>query len=87
MPNVVYGAQSIYSGGKMHLTVVDPVTGDTIDIFTPGMAGTFINVSGSQNPLNDGFFMITEYEVACTVVLGLSPSTTSDTTAQATIRF
>lgn len=85
--SVVPGAQSVYVGGQMELQVLDPNTGDPWDIFTPGMVGIYVEVANSENPLNDGPQLITEYLNSGKVVLGVSSSTTSDASAQAIIHF
>jgi hypothetical protein len=89
-PGVVYGGKSVYNmvDFQMELEVLDPNTGDPLEVFTPGMVGTTIEVSNSQNPVNDGLHMITGYLNSGRVILNLSPSTTSDLlVAQATIYF
>jgi hypothetical protein len=84
---IVYGAQSVYTGGQMELQVLDPNTGDPFDIFTPGMVGVIVEIANSENPINDGPQLITEYLNSGRVVLGASVSTTSDASAQAIIHF
>lgn len=87
-PTEVYDVQSIYNGtsGEMELFVLDPGTGDPKDIFTPGMVGLTVSVSGSEHPGNDGNFLITAYHHAGKVSVN-NPSLTSDATAIATLNF
>ncbi|NNL47274.1 MAG: hypothetical protein HKO76_02810, partial [Acidimicrobiia bacterium] len=80
------GAQSIYTGSRIELEILDPVTGVEFQMFTPGMVGTVIEVSGSDQAVNDGGFLITEYISPGKVALD-SVSVTSDTAAQSTIHF
>jgi len=80
------GAQSLYNGGsaRMELAVEDPVTGDPLDFFTPGMVGLYIGVANSDETVNDGTFLIMGYLNSGRVVLN-SASTTSDAVAQSNI--
>ena len=80
------GAKSVYTGSRIELEVLDPSTAAEFHLFTPGMVGTIIEVSNSDDSSNDGKFLITEYLSPGKVALD-SASTTSDTTAQATIHF
>lgn len=86
-PPQPWGGQSIYTGGRIELEVLDPETSVPLDVFTPGMVGLTINVSGSDDPANDGDQVITEYLNSGKVALALSLSTTSDASAQAVIHF
>ncbi len=85
-PASVDGAKSVYTGSRIELEVKDPSTAIEFHLFTPGMEGTVIDVSNSDDSSNDGKFLITEYISPGKVALD-SASTTSDTTAQATIHF
>lgn len=87
-PIEVYDVQSIYNGtsGDIELFALDPGTGDPKDVFTPGMVGMSVSVSGSENPINDGIFLITEYHHAGKVTID-NPSSVSDATAVATLSF
>jgi hypothetical protein len=85
--NTIYNATSFYNGSKIILKVLDPQTSDQMDIFSPGMVGTEIEITGSQNPANDGKQLITDYINCGEVELGLSSSVVSDTVAQSTIYF
>jgi hypothetical protein len=87
-PGIVYGGKSVYNSGdtRMELEALDLGTLDPLDVFTPGMVGEIVNVSNSDNPVNDGAFLITEYLHAGKVVTD-SASTTSDTAAGAKISF
>jgi hypothetical protein len=80
------GAKSVYTGSRIELEIKDPSTAVEFHLFTPGMEGTTIEVANSDDPSNDGKFLITEYISPGKVALD-SASTTSDTTAQATIYF
>jgi hypothetical protein len=80
------GAKSVYTGSRIELEVLDPVTGVEFHLFTPGMVGTLIWVSNSDQAVNDGEFLITEYLSPGKVALD-STSTTSDTAAQSTVYF
>jgi hypothetical protein len=80
------GGRSFYTGSQLELRVRDPLLGHALDVFTPGMVGTLVGVSNSQNSANDGSFMIIGYIDSGTVVLN-SGSTTSDTTPGSKINF
>jgi len=86
-PPQPWGGQSIWTGTRIELEVLDPELGTPLDVFTPGMVGLLINVSGSENSGNDGEHIITGYLNSGRVALELSPSTSSDATAQAVIHF
>lgn len=89
-------AKSVYNedDDRMELEVMDPgdllrnpvldPPGVPMDAFTPGMVGASIRVSDSQNPLNDGVFIIATYLNSGRVVIS-SGSVTSDTGAQSNI--
>ncbi len=85
---VVPGGRSIFNSGpsQIELEVLDPVTGDEFDVFTPGMVGTIVSVSNSQNPVNDGDFLITQYLGPGKVATD-SASVTSDTGAQSVVHL
>jgi hypothetical protein len=83
----VTGAQSVYVGSRVELYVLDPETGDPLDIFTPGMVGLVIEVSGSEKVANDGKKIITDYINSGKVALAYSASTETDDEAQAIIYF
>jgi len=80
------GAKSVYTGSRIELEITDPSTAIEFHQFTPGMVGTLIEVSNSDDSSNDGKHLVTEYISPGKVVLD-SASTTSDTTAQAIIYF
>lgn len=83
--NHIVNAQSVYTT-QLELHVLDPYSGDQLDAFTPGMVGTKVNVSNSDDSGNDGEFTITGYIGPGKVVTD-SASTTSDTAAQADVRL
>jgi len=89
---VVQNAKSLYNvvDAQIEVEVLDPVSGDPFDIFTPGMIGLTIDVSGSDNPVNDGVFLVIDYLHSGKVVTD-SASTTSDAAgaaaAGATVRI
>lgn len=87
-PLVVFGAKSVYNAGdtRMELEVMDLGTSDPRDVFTPGMVGRAVNVSESDNPVNDGEFFITEYLNAGRVVID-SASISTDSAASAKVDF
>lgn len=85
-PASVGGAKSVYTGSRIELEVLDPSTAVEFHLFTPGMVGTVIEVSNSDDPSNDGRHIITAYISPGKVALD-SSSTTSDTAAQAIIHF
>jgi hypothetical protein len=80
------GAQSIFTGSRIELEVVDPILGQPLDVFTPGMVGTVVGVSNSENPTNDGEFLILGYLNPGRVILD-SVSGVSDASRQATLNF
>lgn len=84
----VFNARSLFNAGLAQIEVeaLDLVTGDPFDVFTPGMVGLLIDVSGSDNPVNDGVFLITEYIHSGKVVTD-SGSSTSDTASDSTVRI
>jgi hypothetical protein len=86
----ITGARSIYNsgGGTMELEVPDPdlLTSFPFDVFTPSMVGMFVEVSSSDQSINDGRFQITSYINSGRVAIN-SPSTTSDTAPQAVINM
>jgi hypothetical protein len=91
IPIKVEKARSYYNSdlAQIEIEVLDPVdpvgTGDpNFDVFVPALVGNYIEITNSQNPVNDGRFLVTEYVNAGRIVTN-SASTTSDTTAISTL--
>jgi hypothetical protein len=58
---VIQGARSVQSGPRMSLEVFDPNVAVPMAVFTPGMVGSAVQVSNSEDPSNDGSYTITAY--------------------------
>jgi len=86
MDKVIEGAKSIDNGGTAEIHVLDPETGDDLDVFTPGLVGTIVNVSNSDETGNDGNFLITAY-VSPGVVQTNGTVSTDDTDAVAVLHL
>lgn len=84
----IEGGRSIYTGSQVELEVPDPnlLTSFPFDVFTPGMVGQNVEVSNSDQSVNDGVFQITAYLNSSRVVIN-SSSTTSDSVSQAVINL
>lgn len=81
----IFGIKSYWNTTTTKLTLqARDTSGDPRDVFTPGMVGLVVEVANSDNPANDGHFVIVEYVDSGHVVTD-SASGVSDTTAQATI--
>jgi len=88
MSNVIERAKSVYTGSRIEIEVMDTGVSPNkpFDAFTPGLVGTVVNVSNSDDPSNDGAFIVTEYIHPGKIAVS-SSSTSSDTTAQAVVRL
>jgi hypothetical protein len=90
------GARSYYNGGatRTEIEVMDPglpggaPPGTPMDVFTPDMVGMRVDITGSDNPVNNGSFTITAYvnpgRVAIDSAVGAG---SDDTAAAATIKL
>jgi hypothetical protein len=84
--SVIGGAQTTVSGGTF-LEVPDPNAATfPFDVFSPSMVGRRVDISGSDNALNDGVFNIIAYVHSGRVEID-NGAAVSDTAAQATIRI
>ena len=87
MDSVISGARVLYTGSAVEIEVLDTGNSDKPkDVFTPGLVGSTINVAGSENPVNDGDFVVSAYIHPGRIRI-TSASTTSDTNFQATVRL
>lgn len=86
-PAFISGAKSVYTGSRIELELLDPSTGVEFHLFTPGMVGTTIEVSNSDNVLNDGKHLITEYISPGKVALDSASTSSDPIEAQAIIHF
>ena len=86
MGKVVSGAMTVDNGGTAEIRVMDPVTGDDLDVFTPGLVGTVVNVANSDEATNDGNFLVTAY-VSSGVIQTNGSVTTDDTAADAVLHL
>lgn len=86
METVIEGAQIINNGGQMEIHLLDSVTGDELEAFTPGLVGTAVTVSEAQNPSNNGTFLVTAY-VNCGKIQTNAAAATSDSSAEAIVRL
>lgn len=87
-PRRIEGAWSRYNGTsfQMELLVPDPdlTTSNPFDIFTPAMVGGVVNVTNSEDPVNDGDFFILVYLGPGKVAIN-SGSSTDDASPQSVI--
>lgn len=81
---VVYGAKTTVDSGSTFLEVFGETLGEVIDSFTPGMVNSYLYVSKSDNPVNDGRFRVMEYVHPGKVKID-NPLAVSDTTAKSEV--
>lgn len=71
-------------GGESRVEVLDSVTGDDLDAFSPGLVGNIVSIADSEDSSNDGFFLVTSYLSPGQIEVN-NPSTNDDASAQAVV--
>jgi hypothetical protein len=64
-PRAVCGGSTVGSPGAYYLLFDEAgASNEPLDVFTPDMVGSYVNVARSSNPTNDGRFLVTSYSNA-----------------------